>query len=133
MEKKTEELDNISKQIATRPYFVQFSYHNRLRMLDYKLDSKDKDPAYIASSIEGITESVYKDLYGQVYLESFFAKKLPYEREKARKNYKMISTAINQFAGLSSMERFEYLKKVKPQVNDMQMMNAVLNEHRQRS
>lgn len=133
MEKKTEELDNVSKQIATRPYFVQFSYHNRLRMLDYKLDSKDKDPGYISTSIEGIVESVYKDLYGKVYLESYSDKQLPYERQKAKRNYETITQAINQFAGLSSMERYEYLKKVKPQANDMQMMSAVLNEHRQRS
>ena len=132
MEKKTDNLDAISKEISTRPYFVKFSYHNRLRMLDYQLDSKNKDPVYISRSIEGIVESIYKDLYGKVYLESYFEKKLPYEREKARRQHRNISNAINQFASLSTMERYEYLKKIKPQVTHNQMVDAVLREHRQR-
>ena len=132
MEQETKELDFISRQVSTKPYFIKFSYHNRLRMLDYKLDAKDKDPTYISTCIEGIVDSIYKDLYNQVYLESVANRQMPYERERDRRNYNRVKVAINQFACLSSIRRYEYLKRVSPQITTSQRMNAVLAEHRQR-
>lgn len=132
MESETKELDYVSRQVSSKQYFVKFSYHNRLRMLDYKLDSKNKDPGYISSCIEGITESIYKDLYNKVYLESVVSRQMPHERERDRRNYRRVLMAINQFANLSSIERYEYLKKVSPRITENQRMDAILAQHRQR-
>lgn len=112
---QTKDLDKVSKEVSLCPYFVKTAYHNRLKMLDYRLTNPEQDVTYLSKCIEGIVESTYRDIYGSIYIPH--DKRLPLHRQlEDERNFKTISSGINQFVCLPQAQRQEYLKKVTPKV-----------------
>ena len=130
---QAKDLQKLSKEVSTRPYFVKTAYYNRLKMLDYKMFDLEADWQYITRCIEGITESTYRDIYGTVYIPDD-KRELPHKKAENARNFKMISNAINQFAFMSGKERKEYLESVVPRVEvSRKVQTLTVANQRQRS